>query len=280
MTERAIPFVKMSGSGNDFILIDNRTNLVDPEQAAPFVRAVCRRGMSVGADGLILLAADPQGEVDFGWRFFNSDGSESEMCGNGGRCAVRYAMDLGLAGRETAFRTRAGVIRGQVLDNREVRVQLTEPSDYRPQVRIDIHGEAVYLAYLDAGVPHAVLVVPDAEAVDVARVGRLVRQHAAFAPRGANVNFVQVLSASDVIIRTYERGVEGETLACGTGCAAAAITLTLADRVKQPVRLRTRGGEVLTVDFTREGDLAMRPTLQGLVRYLSVGMIHPEAWAE
>jgi len=276
MTDRPIPFVKMTGSGNDFILIDNRAGVIDPNNAAPWVRAVCRRSLSVGADGVILLRDDPTGEADFAWRFFNSDGSEPEMCGNGGRCAARFAADLGLAGRELSFRTNAGVIRAWVLDG-EVRVQLTEPTDYRAQVRLDLFGDPCEAAYLDTGVPHVVLEVADVEQVDVFQVGRLARYDPSFAPRGANVNFVQVLGPDEVAIRTYERGVEDETLACGTGCVAAAIALTRARRVKPPVRLRTRGGEVLTVDFDPAGPV-MRPTLQGPVRYVAQGTIHPEAW--
>ncbi len=278
MNDRPVPFVKMTGSGNNFVLVDNRQELVGPDGLAAWARAVCHPTQGVGADGLILLQQDPQHEVDFAWRFFNKDGSEPEMCGNGSRCAVRYAVEQGLAGRETAFRTRAGVIRGWLLDNGEVRVQLTDPVGYQAQVNVDLAGETHHAAVINTGVPHAVIEVPDTEAVDVRRRGRAIRHHPVFGPRGTNVNFVQVLGAGELIIRTYERGVEDETMACGTGCVAAGITMTLAGRTTQPVRLHTRGGEVLTVDFARDGAVVTRATLQGPVRYVAEGTIHPDVW--
>lgn len=279
MIDRPVPFTKMSGSGNDFILVDNRDRTIDPEQAAPWVAAVCRRALSVGADGVILLQNDPHDEADFAWRFFNSDGSEAEMCGNGGRCAVRYAYDSGLVRRsEMVFRTRVGLIRGWVLGNRDVKVGLTDPTAYRPEVVAILDGQEVRLATIDTGVPHAVWLVDDAAAIDVVGLGRPLRLHPLFAPRGTNVDFVQAHDAHTATIRTYERGVEDETLACGTGCAAAALVLGLAGQAQPPVRLRTRGGEVLTVDFAITAGRARNLTLAGPVRYVARGEIHPEAW--
>jgi len=273
--DRPIPFVKMTGSGNDFIIVDNRDGLVDADAAAPWVRAVCRRALSVGADGVILLQRDPAGEAEFAWRFFNSDGSEAEMCGNGGRCAARYAFDHGLAtSREMTFRTQVGLIRGWVLEGREVRVGLTAPTDYRPRVE----AGGVICATIDTGVPHAVVVVDDAERVDVVERGRALRRHEMFAPRGVNVNFVEVTGAHEAVIRTYERGVEGETLACGTGCAATGVVLGLAGALSPPVRLATRGGDVLTVDFRLVDGGPTGLTLQGPVRYVARGEMDPEAW--
>jgi len=278
VSERPIPFVKMSGSGNDFIMVDNRAGVLDPDHLGNWIRAVCRRRVAVGADGVILLQDDPRHEVDFAWRFFNNDGGEAEMCGNGGRCAVRWAHALGLAGEQTAFRTKVGVIRGWVLGGREVRVQLTEARDYRPAVTLALPTGRTTAAFLNTGVPHAVLTVDDVQAVDVETLGRAIRRHEAFAPQGTNVNFVQVVGEHEAFIRTYERGVEGETLACGTGCAAAATTLTLAGKVHKPVRLTTRSGEALTVDFQPGGEVVAGLTLQGPVRYVARGEILPEAW--
>jgi len=277
VSERPIPFVKMSGSGNDFIMVDNRAGILDGIDLPAWVVAVCRRNLSVGADGVILIENDA--EIDFAWRFYNNDGGEAEMCGNGGRCVVRWAHDLGAAGEHVAFRTKVGVIRGWVLGGREVRVQLTPPHDYRERVELEIDGAKLTAAFLNTGVPHAVLAVDDAEATDVAGLGRAVRFHPAFAPDGANANFVQVIDDHAAVIRTYERGVEGETLACGTGCVATAITMTLAGRLQNPVRLTTRGGEVLTVDFTQTESGVEDPTLQGPVRYVAEGIISPEAWS-
>jgi diaminopimelate epimerase len=264
-------FTKMQGTGNDFIVVEAGNEERDWTRVAV---AACDRHFGIGGDGLLLVL--PSKTADVRMRLFNADGSEAEMCGNGGRCAARFAADLGLAGRELSFRTRVGVIRAWVLEG-EVRVQFTEPTDYRPQVRLDLFGDPCEAAYLDTGVPHVVLEVADVEKVDVYRVGRLARYDPSFAPRGANANFAQVIGPDEVVIRTYERGVEDETLACGTGCVATAIALARAGRVKPPVRLHTRGGEVLTVDFALTGP-AMRPTLQGPVRYVAQGTIHPEAW--
>jgi diaminopimelate epimerase len=280
MIDRPVPFVKMTGSGNDFILVDNRRRLIEPGDAGLWAAGVCRRGLSVGADGAILIEDDPHGETDFAWRFFNSDGSEAEMCGNGGRCAVRFAADVGIAKRpEMTFRTRAGVIRGWALGGGNVRVGLTTPREARLHLTLDSPNGPIDADYLDTGVPHAVVAVADAEAIDVQGLGRALRFHPAFAPRGTNVNFVQALDQQRLIIRTYERGVEGETLACGTGCVAAAILLGLQGRARAPVALRTRGGETLVVDYELRAGKALEPTLQGPVRYAARGELDPEAWA-
>ncbi|MDP8225973.1 MAG: diaminopimelate epimerase [Candidatus Lernaella stagnicola] len=279
MTNQKIDFVKMTGSGNDFVLIDNRRGVIDANQAAAWAAQVCRRGLGIGADGLILLHDDPDPEFDFTWRFFNSDGSEAEMCGNGGRCAVRFAYDHGLAAsKEMAFRTLVGKVRGWILDGKDIRVGLTEPQDYRPKVMVSVPAGEIRLSYIDTGVPHAVWLVRDVEAADVLRLGRQIREHEEFAPRGTNVNFVQVTGPDSLSIRTYERGVEAETLACGTGCAAAAITMGLVGRVRPPVMIRTRSGDVLCVDYTQENDKITNLTFQGPVRYVARGVLDPESW--
>jgi diaminopimelate epimerase len=281
MTANApIEFVKMTGSGNDFIVIDNRKRVIDPATAPEWVKSVCRRALSVGADGVILIENDPQGEVDFAWRFFNSDGSEAEMCGNGGRCAVRYAHDIGLAdGAAMVFRTAVGLIHGWMLGERDMRVGLTQPTGYRAAVEVPLPEGAATVAYIDTGVPHAVWSVENVHELNVGVLGRQVRQSPVFAPRGANVNFVEVTGPHEATIRTYERGVEDETLACGTGCAAAAIALGLEGKVTLPVRLKTRGGDVLTVDYRVENGQVVDLTFQGPVRYVARGVIDPESWS-
>jgi diaminopimelate epimerase len=280
MTEHAVEFVKMSGSGNDFIIVDNREGDAAAVRDPAWVAAVCRRAVSLGADGVIFIEHDPHGEVDFAWQFYNSDGSEAEMCGNGGRCAVRYAFDAGVVARpEMAFRTRVGVIRGWALGGREVRVGLTDPRDYRPRVELATPGGPVVAACVDTGVPHAVVQVDDIENLDVVGRGRPLRYHPAFAPRGANVDFVKILGPRTAAIRTYERGVEAETLACGTGCAAGALTLGRAGALQIPAEMVTRGGETLVVDYRLEAGQVRGLTLQGPVRYVARGLLDPEAWA-
>ena len=274
---RPIPFAKLSGSGNDFILIDNREGWVDAKQAAQFAQAVCRRALSVGADGLILIENDPAGAADFAWRFYNADGSMPDMCGNGGRCAARFAHQHGIAGANMSFVTGAGLIRAEITGDRTVKLQMTPPADYRPAVDLEWPGGARQAKVINTGVPHAVIEVKDVDAVDVKTEGPAVRNHPVFAPEGANANFVQVTGPDALLIRTYERGVEGETLACGTGAVAAAMTMALAGRVAPPVRLTTRSAEVLRVYFDVGDDLPQEVFFEGTVNWVYDGVLLPES---
>jgi diaminopimelate epimerase len=241
------------------------------------VRKVCRRALSVGADGVILIEHDSQGVCDFAWRFFNADGSEAEMCGNGGRCAARFAHARGIAKKEMTFRTLAGVIRAEITGERIVKLQLTPPHGYEPKVELNIDGRPLCVKFLDTGVPHAILEVEDVEQVDPAVLGPEIRYHKEFAPKGANANFVHVSGPDSLFIRTYERGVEGETLACGTGCVAAAITMALAGRVKPPVTLTTRSREKLTVHFKPGDAVPEEVYFEGAVKWVYDGTLLPES---
>jgi len=242
-----IPFSKLSGSGNDFILVDNRDGRIPQEKLSSTARALCRRKFSVGADGFIAL--EDAEKADFRWRFYNADGSSAEMCGNGGRCAARFAAARGIAGERLCFETLAGVIRAEVRGSR-VKLQLPPPGALDPDREIPLEGGAVRASCLNTGVPHAVIRVDDLEAVDVDGLGRRIRLHPAFAPAGTNVDFIHRLEGARIAMRTYERGVEGETLACGTGAVAAACIASHAWSLASPVDVLTRGGEVLTVHFT------------------------------
>jgi diaminopimelate epimerase len=248
-----IHFFKMNGTGNDFILIDNRKGLVDADNCQELVRRACRRKLSVGADGMILIENDP--EVDFKWRFFNADASEAEMCGNGARCAARFAHLTGIVSKpQMSFRTLAGIIRAELLGDR-VKVQMTQPHGLRQGLRIEAEGRSFELDFINTGVPHAVCFVADGrelENAEVERWGRALRHHPHFQPAGTNVDFVSVRDWGHLAVRTYERGVEGETLACGTGAIASTLIAAARDRVKSPAEVRTRGGESLTVHFTLE----------------------------
>jgi diaminopimelate epimerase len=246
---QGIQFAKMHASGNDFILIDNRDGQVSGDLPA-FVRKLCRPHLSVGADGLILI--EPSGKADFLWHYYNRDGGEVEMCGNGSRCAARFAFMKGIAGRELCFETLAGLIRAEVGDS-AVKVQLTPPTDYRPRIRVDMGGESLEARFINTGVPHVVYFVDDVEAADVQKVGAATRYHGLFAPQGTNANFVKVAGRHNMLVRTYERGVEGETLACGTGATAAALVAGAEGLVDSPVELTTRGGGVLKVYFDWDG---------------------------
>jgi diaminopimelate epimerase len=247
-----IHFFKMTGTGNDFILIDNRRKIVDSDHCQGFVRRACRRRLSVGADGMILIENDP--EVDFKWRFFNADASEAEMCGNGARCAARFAYLAGIVDKpRMAFRTLAGVIKAE-LSGDGVKVEMTPPHSLRMDLSLEADGRSFKLDFIDTGVPHAVCFVADEnelESVDVAHWGHALRFHSHFQPAGANVNFAWVRDAGYVSVRTYERGVEGETLACGTGAIASALIQAVRGRVRSPVTVKTRSGESLTIHFDK-----------------------------
>jgi len=270
-----IPFAKMNGTGNDFILINNMSGAFDAVKEPAFVRAVCRRMLSVGADGLICI--EPSRTCDFAWRFFNADGSEAEMCGNGARCAARFAVEQGIAGPDLAFETLAGSIRAHVADS-SVRVLLSPPGGLETGIRIAVDGIEHVLHCLNTGVPHAVLFVDDLEHAPVAALGRAVRYHERFAPQGTNVNFVSQARDNMLHIRTYERGVEGETLACGTGSVASALVAAALGRVSLPVVLQTRGGEHLRVS----ADSVCAPFgdvyLEGMTRKVFQGIMCAEAW--
>jgi diaminopimelate epimerase len=272
-----ITFTKMSGSGNDFILIDNRQGVVPLELGPELARTVCRRKVSVGADGLILIENDR--EVDFSWRFFNADGSVPEMCGNGGRCAARFAHLRGICGSRLAFRTIAGIIQAEVF-GRRVKLQLTTPCSLTLDQALDLDGRCLTVHAVNTGVPHAVVVVDGESELDVYDVvgdGRRLRFHSHFAPAGANVNFIAFVDSRSLVLRTYERGVEDETLACGTGATAAALVAAAKGLVEPPVMVRTRGGEILVIHFHKREGLPQKVFLEGEVRVVYEGRLWREA---
>jgi diaminopimelate epimerase len=245
-----IHFYKMTGTGNDFILIDNRKRLIDADDCQEFVRRICRHKLSVGADGVILIENDS--EVDFRWRFFNADASEAEMCGNGARCAARFAYLTGIVDNpRIAFRTLAGIIKAELLDVK-VKVQMIPPHDLRTDLKTKAAGRTFSLDFINSGVPHAVWFAngeKELESADVLRWGHDIRFHESFQPAGTNVNFVYVHDQNHMAVRTYERGVEGETLACGTGAIASVLVSAARALVASPVEVRTRSGEPLTIYF-------------------------------
>jgi diaminopimelate epimerase len=261
--EKTIDFYKMSGSGNDFILVDNRANLIEAALAPDLARNLCRRKVSVGADGLILIEHDD--EVDFRWNFFNADGSTAEMCGNGGRCVARLANILGICGPSLSFRTLAGIIRAEVSGSR-VKLQMTEPRDLRLDLELEINGQRFNTHFVNTGVPHTVFILDGPEMLgqkEVVGQGRKVRYHSQFAPAGTNVNFIAVLGEQALAIRTYERGVEDETLACGTGATAVALVGTAKGMVRPPVDVHTKSGETLTIYFDSDKLLPEEVYMEG-----------------
>ncbi|MGB8992540.1 MAG: diaminopimelate epimerase [Desulfobaccales bacterium] len=266
MGNNRIPFFKMHGGGNDFVLIDHRERFIPEAEQPQFVRRVCHRQLGAGADGLILLEDSPR--ADFRWRFYNADGSEPEMCGNGGRCAARLAVMNGIAPADLSFETLAGIIKAEVRDRR-VKLLMTGVGEVSLNQAIPLEGETLTGHFLKVGVPHVAVPVADLESAPVTRWGRAIRFHPLFAPAGTNVNFIRVEGPQEVVIRTYERGVEDETLACGTGAVAAALIAARLGQVRSPVTVHTRGGEALTVFFTPQGEGFTEVFLEGdaLVAY-------------
>ncbi len=268
-----LSFYKMSGSGNDFVMIDNRDGRLDVEPRL-LAERLCRRGMSVGADGVILV--EPSSKADFRMRIFNADGSEAEMCGNGGRCVARFAEILGIAGPRMAFETLAGLIRAEVKGER-VKLQISQPRDLHLRQSIDVDGVAHQVHSINTGVPHAVIFCSDLEEVAVQALGHRVRFHPAFQPAGTNVDFAAVTDPRGLAIRTYERGVEGETLACGTGAVASALVGAALGLVSSPVQVRVRSGETLTVHFDGRGPEFQEVFFEGQVRLIYQGELFEEA---
>jgi diaminopimelate epimerase len=255
-----IPFSKLNGSGNDFILIDNRRGIVSTKDLPRLARALCRRKFSVGADGL--LAIEDTDTADFRWQFFNADGSSAEMCGNAGRCAARFAVERGIAGERHCFETLAGPIRAQV-KGRRVKLEMVPPTDLRLPVDISLSGGSRRGASINTGVPHVVLSAEELDAVDVTALGREIRNHSLFSPAGTNVNFISRTGESGISVRTYERGVEEETLACGTGAVAGALIGACWWGLASPVAVLTRGGESLMIHFSRRGECFEEVFLEG-----------------
>ncbi len=251
MVMKGIEFFKMHGSGNDFVLIDNRQGQISRQEAPDTAKVICRRKLGIGADGLILI--EESSEADFRWGFYNADGSEAEMCGNGGRCAARFAFIKGIAPADMTFETLAGIISAQVKGSR-VKLQLSTPHGLLTDRELELDSGPVTISFLNTGVPHAVVLVEDISEVPVVKAGRALRMHDFFAPDGTNVNFVSVVGDNRIAVRTYERGVEDETLACGTGSVASAIIASLKGLVKGPVEVVTSGGELLRVFHKIEDD--------------------------
>ncbi|MBI4352551.1 MAG: diaminopimelate epimerase [Candidatus Omnitrophica bacterium] len=266
---RELSFTKMAGAGNDFILLDNRRNRLKGD-FSDLARRLCRRKESVGADGLLLL--EKSKEADVRMRIWNPDGSEADMCGNGVRCLAKFAVENRLAGPRLSIETPAGIIRARVLDSR-VKVKMLNPKDLRLNIDLPAGRKKVRLHFIHTGVPHAVLFYPSLHDCDVAGLGRAIRRHPYFGPRGTNVNFVSLRVGNGIDIRTYERGVEGETLSCGTGSTAGALILAALKGFRPPVSVHTRSGEILKIYFKRKG-LAFREVyLEGPVQKTFEGRV-------
>ncbi len=270
-----IEFYKMSGSGNDFIIIDNRDLSLSVGDIRQFVQKVCRHKLSVGADGLFLI--EPSTRADFKWQFFNSDGSTAEMCGNGSRCVARYAYHRGIAAKKMSFETIAGIISAEVNDDL-VKVKLTDPSPVTLEEKVAVDDRIFILDSVNTGVPHAVAFVDNLESFDVAKWGCKIRFHEHYAPKGTNADFAAILSKHKIQLRTYERGVEDETLACGTGMVAAVLAAAQRGLAESPVDVLVQSGEILRIYFARKDDGFAEIYLEGKVKMVYQGLLFDEAY--
>lgn len=299
-----IAFAKMHGSGNDFVVIDHRQPVIPAASESAFVRAICERRTGIGADGVVFIEhvdpmVDSTGEADFRWRYINADGSEVDMCGNGAMCGARFAVLNAIAPTRCAFQTPAGLVRAEVsaafsaavsaecgAEGTGVRLGMVDSGPLTPSRLVATSFGDVAVASILVGVPHAVVVTEDADAwpqvgtFDAA--GRELRLHAAFAPTGTNVNILSSLGPNRLRMRTYERGVEAETLACGTGAIATAIVASRQGLVDptHPIVIDTSCGWPLVVDFTwnEETQSASGITLAGQAIVVARGELDAEAW--
>ena len=245
-----LDFVKMNGAGNDFILVDNRAGKI--KLTTGQIVRLCNRHAGIGADGLLLLKPNATGRADWSWDFFNSDGSVADMCGNGARCFARFIQSVASVKEQTSFETGAGVITAKFSGAR-VTIGLTAPKDLRLNEAVPTSAGKLIAHSLNTGVPHAVIFVPDADQAMVQQLGAELRYHEHFKPKGTNVNFAQVLGPNHIRVRTFERGVEGETLACGTGVCASAMISARVHKFSSPVKVQVQGGDTLEVSFKDTG---------------------------
>lgn len=243
---KQIKFTKTVATGNDFIIVDNRDDLLPEKEKSALAKKLCDRKRAIGADGLLLV--EKSKNCDFKMRIFNPDGSEAGMCGNGSRCIALYAAEKEIAKPDMTIETLAGrldaSVRGDV-----VKVKLTDPKDIKWNLCLMINKCPYKVSFANTGVPHVVHFVDDIEKVDVRNLGSYMRNHGEFAPEGTNADFVKILDKKTIRIRTYERGVEDETLACGTGAVASAIISAETEKMASPVTVETQSGEKIRVYF-------------------------------
>ncbi len=232
----------MSGAGNDFIMIDNRAEQRSFSEAQ--IAQWCMRRLGIGADGLILL--EPSARYDFSMRYYNADGKPGSMCGNGGRCITRFAYHCGIKKTQFTFEANGEIYHSEILPNGRVKLKMNPPTAFRDQFTIE--GYEAY--FINTGSPHLLIYLPDVETLDVFSEGKKLRSNKTYFPEGTNVNFLSVISPDTLRIRTFERGVENETLACGTGCVASAVVSYRLGKIRsQTVTLQVQSGERMQVEF-------------------------------
>lgn len=266
---KGVDFWKLQASGNDFILIDNSKSKIKNSKLKEFARKHCRRNLGAGADGLLVI--EPSQRAAFRMRIFNADGSEAEMCGNGARCVALWAKPNNLK-----FQTKAGIIQARKKGKR-IMIKLTDPVGLRLDMALSVLKRKLKVNFINTGVPHVVVFVEDVDAIDVGKIGSNIRFHKRFSPAGANVNFVELTGDKSIKLRTFERGVDGETLACGTGMTASAIISNLKLFKKNgPIKVRVlnKSREVINIYFQRENNKISDVWLEGFAYLIYKGRLY------
>jgi diaminopimelate epimerase len=264
-----LKFTKMNGAGNDFVVLDNLDSRL--ALGSGEIAQLCDRHRGVGADG-VLIVEPPANGADFRMRYYNADGGEAEMCGNGARCFARFATRITGKQGQISFETPAGIIRA-ACEGENVKLEMSEPHDLTLDRQLQLPSGNLTVHSVNTGVPHAVVFVNDAAKVDVRALGSALRYHPDFAPKGTNVNFVQIVAGQPAIVRTYERGVEDETLACGTGVVATALILNATHGAPSPVSVTVRGGDTLHVSFEKTAAGYRNVSLTGPADFVFDGQI-------
>jgi diaminopimelate epimerase len=281
---KSISFSKMSGAGNDFIVIDKNENPACVLSQNAIIK-LCNRRTGIGADGVILI--ENSDELDFEMNYYNSDGSFGSLCGNGARCAIKFAKFSGRCGKNSIrFKANKEVYSGEVLDDDQIKLNLNPPSKLKYNFKIKAFGQLVNASFADTGSPHIVVNINDVSEnskdprlkfqdlnrFPVIQIGRELRYASEFLPGGTNVNFILVKQGK-VYIRTYERGVEDETWACGTGSAAAALIIYVTHKLKPPITIVPRSNEELIIDFEVEKNKVKNLSLTGPAKIVYTGQI-------
>ncbi len=253
---KKIKFAKFVAAGNDFVIINNYDKKILPKRYPVLAKKLCHPKFGIGADGILFIEPSLRRDCEFKMVYYNADGSFAEMCGNGARCIAYYAYELEICDDVANFETAAGVVNCIIKKGGRVKIKLTDPKFYKPDISIKLDdGKELTVSFINTGVPHTVLFVDDIEKIDVVNLGRQIRYHKVFSPEGTNVDFVKIVSSGTatncIYIRTYERGVENETLSCGTGAVASSVIASLKGYVDSPVSCITKSGEVLKISFKK-----------------------------
>ena len=275
-------FWKMNGAGNDFVIINNMEEKIPAEKFPYVAKTLCERHLSIGADGFMVVEnPNNPSEADYRMMFYNSDGSMGEMCGNGARCICRYGYEKGLAGEVQRVETTAGIVTGERIDKRLYRVRLNDPCNLRLDEPVEIDGKTYICSYIELGnpgIPHCVVTISnlkDYPEAQLFELGRKLRYYKGY-PKGANVNFCEIIGKDHIFERTYERGVEDFTYACGTGTGSVVTVLTLKGKVSgKNVKVDMTGG-TLFIDVEREEDKIKNLYLTGPTNIVAKGEVTDE----